>query len=112
MIWAANAPWLVLLLLIGAMILCFALLPLLIEALANRLSRKRADSRVKLIDQAAGLALLQQRHARGEIDAVTFEQMRERLEAWDSNQQSSQDQPLARTRQTSLLPHDKTFANK
>lgn len=86
--------WLVLLLLMGAMSLCFVLLPTFIEVLTDQLSRKRAASEVKLIDQTTALALLQQRHARGKIDAGSVEQMRERLEAWANPQQSSQDQAL------------------
>ncbi len=51
-------------------------------------------------EQPSAIEILRQRYARGEIDAVTFEQMRERLEAsyWQSYQQHTYEGMQARER--------------
>ncbi len=58
-------------------ILWLVLLGLLIWALVRWL----AGSHRPFARERDALEILRQRYARGEIDAVTFEQMRERLEA-------------------------------
>lgn len=44
------------------------------------------------------LEILQQRYARGEIDAATFEQMRERLQASDSRRSQYENPPTTSVR--------------
>ena len=44
--------------------------------------------------EPAALEILRQRYARGEIDAATFEQMRERLEASNASEMLREKQPL------------------
>jgi len=42
--------------------------------------------------------ILRQRYARGEIDATTFEQMRERLQASDSSRALYENRPMTGVR--------------
>ncbi len=52
-----------------------------IRWLSGRNTPPTRDERSMPSDERSALEILQQRYARGEIDATTFEQMRERLEA-------------------------------
>lgn len=52
-----------------------------IRWLSGRTPSPTRDERSMPSDERSALEILQQRYARGEIDATTFEQMRERLEA-------------------------------
>jgi putative membrane protein len=52
---------------------------LVIWALVRWLGERSTSDRQPPVGGPAALEILQQRYARGEIDAVTFEQMRERL---------------------------------
>ena len=62
-----------------------AILALLLVFMIRRLSFRNAHRYAYQYGtpttQPSALGILRQRYARGEIDAVTFEQMRERLEA-------------------------------
>lgn len=59
-----------------------AVLGVLVWALVRWLSHRAPPNTVPPVNSGpTALDILQQRYARGEIDAPTFEQMRERLEA-------------------------------
>lgn len=47
----------------------------------NRPGNSSTQSSASPPDQSAAMEILRQRYARGEIDAATFDQMRERIEA-------------------------------
>jgi putative membrane protein len=73
------------LLMMLGMLLGFVLVVVLawaaIRWLSERTTPPTRDERSVPSDERSALEILQQRYARGEIDATTFEQMRERLEA-------------------------------
>lgn len=75
------------------MILWIALLGVLVWALLRWLDRRANGARPQGPATPAhgpsALEILQQRFARGEIDAATFEQMRERLEGSATHEPSS-----------------------
>lgn len=91
MFWGFHGLWLLLPLLLIGKFFWILLLALLIGALVRRFSlrnRQMAFNRYAPFyhpgmpsAQASAMEILRQRYARGEIDAVTFEQMRERLES-------------------------------
>ncbi|MBV9231060.1 MAG: SHOCT domain-containing protein [Chloroflexi bacterium] len=66
-------------------LLWIALLVLLVVALVRWLTRASGPTIPFFpgnpVSQPSAMEILQQRYARGEIDAVTFDQMRERLQA-------------------------------
>ena len=85
MLWGfGHAIWFLLPLLILAKFFWIVILALLIGGLIRRFSlRHRYMSAYQYgmpPVQHSALEILRQRYARGEIDAVTFDQMRERLE--------------------------------
>ena len=85
MMYGYGFDWLSMFLMSFGMVLWIALLVVLAWAVIRWLDRKTT----RLIPPSTGtplagptaLEILQQRYARGEIDTVTYEQMRERLEA-------------------------------
>ena len=93
MFWGFHGLWLLLPLLLLGKFFWILLLALLIGALVRGLSgrnrRMAFYGRTPFYNpgtqpaQASALEILRQRYARGEIDAVTFDQMRERLESSD-----------------------------
>jgi uncharacterized membrane protein len=91
MFWGFHGLWLLLPLLLLGKFFWILLLALLIGALVRGFSRRNRwmafDGRTPFYNpgtppaQASAMEILRQRYARGEIDATTFDQMRERLEA-------------------------------
>lgn len=65
---------------------------LVIWAIVRWLSTRSTPDHQAPINGPSALEILEQRYARGEIDAVTFEQMRERLVAGQSRSETPQDQ--------------------
>lgn len=82
MMWGYGFGWGWLLMAFGS-ILWIALLVVLIWAFINWLNRKSSaaapPSTITPPTGPSALEILQQRYARGEIDATVYEQMRERL---------------------------------
>lgn len=62
-------------------ILWIAILVILVWALMRWVGRRTPTSGPSASLSPSALEILRQRYARGEIDATTFEQMRERLQA-------------------------------
>ena len=95
MFWGFHGIWLLLPLLLLGRFFWIVILALLIGVLVRRLSwrnRHMAFNRQTPFynpgtppTQASAMEILRQRYARGEIDAVTFDQMRERLESSDGS---------------------------
>jgi putative membrane protein len=89
MFWGFHGMWLLLPLLLFSKLFWILILALLIWALLRRLRggpmpfyRHEPSSHPGVPPvQPSAMEILRQRYARGEIDAVTFEQMRERLES-------------------------------
>jgi uncharacterized membrane protein len=91
MFWGFHSLWLLMPLFLIGRLFWLVILFLLIGALIRRfMSRSRPMEsywRAPYYNpgmppaQPSALEILRQRYARGEIDAVTFEQMRERLES-------------------------------
>ena len=91
MFWGFHGLWLLLPLLLLGKFFWIVLLALLIGALVRGFgmrNRRMAFYRHTPFytpgmppAQASAMEILRQRYARGEIDAVTFDQMRERLES-------------------------------
>jgi len=91
MFWGFHGIWLLLPLLLFGKLFWILILALLIGALVRGLtSRNRPMSFYRHAPfynpgvppvQPSAMEILRQRYARGEIDAVTFDQMRERLES-------------------------------
>lgn len=61
-------------------LLWFALLCLLIWGCIRWLGNRLSNNTHPLVSEPSAMEILRRRYARGEIDAVTFEQMKERLE--------------------------------
>jgi putative membrane protein len=91
MMWGFNFGWGWLLMALG-MVLWIALLVVLVWAVMRWLERKTSATVPPSTGPTGPLALetLQQRYARGEIDTVTYEQMRERLGASPPSQYEQQ----------------------
>ncbi len=83
--WGYGFSWGGMLLMLLSMALWIALLVVLVWAVIRWLDRRTAPSNPTHTSTPSigpsALEILNQRYARGEIDTVTFEQMRERLEA-------------------------------
>jgi putative membrane protein len=83
MFWGFHGLWLLLPLFLLGKFFWIVILALLIGALVRGFSRR--NSRMGFYGptptRASAMEILRQRYARGEIDATTFEQMRERLES-------------------------------
>ena len=92
MIWGfGHGLWFLLPVLFLGKFFWFVLLALLIGAVIRRFSFRYRQAPFHNYGvppvQPSALEILSQRYARGEIDAVTFDQMRERLEATTGPQQ-------------------------
>lgn len=85
MFWGYGFSWGGMLLMMLGSVLWIALLVALVWALINWLTRKSSatvpPSTGTTPSAPTALEILQQRYARGEIDAATFDQMREHLGA-------------------------------
>ncbi len=94
MFWGFHGLWLLLPLFLIGRFFWIILLALLVWALISRLSRRNRqmpfyrptpfyNPGVPPVQptQLSALEILRQRYARGEIDATTYDQMRERLES-------------------------------
>ncbi|HUY78845.1 MAG TPA: SHOCT domain-containing protein [Ktedonobacterales bacterium] len=73
--------WSGVLLMTLSMVFWFAVLGLLIWGLVRWMTRSFAPRGANPVQGMSAREILEQRFARGEIDAATFEQMRERLDA-------------------------------
>jgi uncharacterized membrane protein len=83
MFWGFHGLWFLLPLLFLGKFFWLVLLGLLIWGVVRRFSARRTPFYHRGVPpvQPSAMEILCQRYARGEIDAVTFDQMRERLEA-------------------------------
>ncbi|HUY75607.1 MAG TPA: SHOCT domain-containing protein [Ktedonobacterales bacterium] len=73
--------WGGMLLMMLSMLFWFAVLGVLIWALVRWMTNYASPRGGGLVQRMSAREILEQRYARGEIDAATFDQMRERLEA-------------------------------
>jgi putative membrane protein len=80
MMWGYGFTWGGMLLMSLSMLVWFAVLAVAIWALVRWLGGRAPASGAPLSGPSA-MEILRQRYARGEIDATTFEQMREQLKA-------------------------------
>ena len=98
MMWGYDFGWGGMLLMSFGGVLWIALLVVLVWAVIRWLERRTTTqappSTGTPSSNPSALDILQQRYARGEIDAATYEQMRERLVASDERE----NQPLAARR--------------
>ncbi len=83
MFWGFHGLWFLLPLLFLGKFFWLVLLGLLIWGVVRRFSARQTPFYRPGVPpvQPSAIEILRQRYARGEIDAVTFDQMRERLEA-------------------------------
>jgi putative membrane protein len=83
MFWGFHGLWFLLPLLFLGKFFWLVLLGLLIWGVVRRFSARHTPFYRPGVPpvQPSAMEILRQRYARGEIDAVTFDQMRERLEA-------------------------------
>ncbi len=99
--WGYGFGWGWLLMSFGT-VLWIALLVVLAWALIRWLNSKTGTPVPPVTSTPPGgpsaLEILRQRYARGEIDAATFEQMRERLEASDVRSYQPGNQPVSGSR--------------
>lgn len=79
--YGSGLGWGGVLLMTLSMVFWFAVLGLLIWALVRWVTRYSAPRGMPLVHGTSAREILEQRYARGEIDATTLEQMRERLDA-------------------------------
>jgi putative membrane protein len=92
MMWGYGFGWGWFMMAFGG-VLWIALLVILVWALIRWLERKARVSGPSGSASPSALEILRQRYARGEIDATTFEQMRERLQATEHVPDASQEVP-------------------
>ncbi len=83
MFWGFHGLWFLLPLLLLGKFFWLVVLGLLIWGVVRRFSARRTPFYRPGVPpvQPSAMEILRQRYARGEIDAVAFDQMRERLEA-------------------------------
>ena len=79
--YGTGLGWGGVLLMLLSMVFWFAVLGVLIWALVRWITRYSGPRGIPTVRSMSAREILEQRYARGEIDAATFEQMRERLEA-------------------------------
>ncbi len=83
-------------------LLWIALLGILVWAVLRwferRTSRSPSQAPGTSLGGPSAMDILRQRYARGEIDATTFEQMRERLQASDSSRALYENRPMTGVR--------------
>jgi putative membrane protein len=99
MMWGYGFNWPSMTLMMLGSTLWIVLLVVLVWALIRWLN-KRTVNPTEQTNTLSGsgptaMEILRQRYARGEVDATTFEQMRERLEASDNAHQRSQPETVA-----------------
>jgi putative membrane protein len=101
MMWGYGFGWGWLMMSLGT-ILWIAVLVVLVWALIrwlnNRTSTQVPTPSSGMQSGPTALEILQQRYARGEIDTVTFEQMRERLQASDPRRSQYENPPTTGVR--------------
>ena len=94
--WGYGFGWGWLMMSLGT-ILWIAILVVLVWALIRWLNTRNSTqvppTSSGMQSRPTALEILQQRYARGEIDAATFEQMRERLQASDSRRSQYENPP-------------------
>ena len=88
--YGSGLGWGGVLLMTLSMVFWFAVLGLLIWALVRWITHYAAPRGVPPVQAMSPREILEQRYARGEIDAATFEQMRERLDAQQRTRQLTQ----------------------
>ena len=95
MMWGYDYSWPMMLWMTLWNLAWLVLLGLAIWALVRWLIRSASPSKHQDFSPAepSALEILQRRYARGEIDAITFEQMRERLEASTASKRPRDMQP-------------------
>ncbi len=79
MMWGYGSAWTSILWMGLGLLLWLAALGLIIWAVARMLGNRGTFTRSAAVNGPSALEILQQRYVRGDIDATTYEQMRERL---------------------------------
>jgi uncharacterized membrane protein len=94
--WGYGFSWGGMFLMLLAMALWIALLVVLVWAIIHWLERKTSTSTPPGTPLASpsALEILQQRYTRGEIDATTFEHIREQLQASSLRHSQYENQPM------------------
>jgi putative membrane protein len=92
MMWGYGYTWSMMLWMVFWNLLWLVLLGLAVWALIRWLVRtfSQGKDQSSLLGEPSAGEILRRRYARGEIDAVTFEQMRERLDASAGSEASPQ----------------------
>jgi putative membrane protein len=98
MMWGYGFDWSSMTLMMLGSTLWILVVVVLAWALISWLNKRTAPKQAQTLpgNGPTAIELLRQRYARGEIDATTFEQMRERLEASDNSYQRNQPETAAR----------------
>jgi len=88
MMWGYGLNWPNMALMMFGSTLWIVLVVVLVWAVMRWLNHRTGSTQANMVPgvNPTGIEILNQRYARGEIDATTFEQMRERLEASDNVQ--------------------------
>jgi len=97
MMWGYGFGWGWFMMAFGG-VLWIAILVILVWALIRWLERKAPASGPSMPASPSALEILRQRYARGEIDAATFAQMREQLQATEHVPDASQEVSESRRR--------------
>jgi putative membrane protein len=98
MMWGYGFNWLSMTFMMLGSTLWIVLLVALAWALIRWLNQRTPTPQAPYMpgNEPTAIEILRQRYARGEIDATTFEQMRERLEASDTSNQRSRPETASR----------------